>query len=254
MTETTRRETEKERRHRLLGPLAEVLSGERFRERVLISAHLRFRSAMFPGCLDDPHWATLEALHLDWCRTPWFIGRTGAFFNSLPALRAIEGLPRKLLPEAPCLRITRLSAEQASLAQLRSAFPALTSLELGRPHDSPDVFWDDPFVRNLGTVTLCVDHAQFTWTGSVLRVDQLRGYRFDRAVQWIDDGPALTRLEVGEGAADRWLSLRAVIEAARRRGAQDVPQLETAPKLFRCEHCGGISDASDEGWNQDLDS
>jgi hypothetical protein len=249
------KETEKARRQRLLGPLAEVLSGERFRERVLVSASLRFRSAVFPACLEHPRWATLEVLDLEWQKTPWFIGKMGSFLGALSALHTVKGLSAKLMPEVACPRINRLSVEAGSIAAIRDAFPAITSLEVVGPCEASDLFWDEPFVRALSSVTIEVGNCRFTWTGSVLRLDQLGGWGAAHAIHWIDDGPALTRVELGEGLrvqSDR-SDLKIFLEAARLRGAQDVPKLRV-PKERWCSECGAPAPWEGGSRSDELDS
>lgn len=231
-----------ERRRRLLGSLADLIGNAVFRGDQLVGGALRFRAASFQACLDHPQWRSLEVLDLQWRSSKALA--LGAFINGLPALQELKGLWRQMLPEVPCPRVTRLGAMGVPVKDLARLFPAVRSLELQNPCESPEAFWSDRFVQRLESLRLTAAHgaAELWWSKDVLTAVR-PGFLDQKAeVAWIAAGPLLRRFEFGEDTHPSefgWYEAGLLVDVARRRGAVELPVI--APQAERsswCENCG----------------
>jgi hypothetical protein len=209
----------RERQQLQLGRLARLFDRSEFRDDVLYSARLRGRPKTLAECLEDPQWATIQRLDLVEASLPELEGRSGAFFNSMPLLTTLENLHPRLLPEAPCPRITSLSMPHMPVAPLAAAFPALRSLEFVNSIADPGPLWADPFIRALDSMTL----RSLTWSQGILTARA--GFSRDAFVAWIENGPPLTRMEVCEDElleSGELYGLQDFLAAVRRKGAEVV--------------------------------
>lgn len=208
----------KERERASLGKLAQLFDTSEFRDGVLFSAKLRRRPKDFAESLKEPQWATLQRLDLAEIEHPELKGRTAEFFNSMPLLDTVEELNPRLLPEAPCPRVTRVSMPQIEIARLAQAFPALRHLSFDFLTD-PLPFWGHPFIEALESVSV----RDLTWSKGTLTTRA--GFMHDAFVEWIEFGPPLQRMElpedelVSEGELYR---LQDLMAAARRKGAEVI--------------------------------
>ncbi len=208
----------KERERTALGRLAKLFDTYEFRDEVLFSAKLRRKSKELSECLNEPEWATLQKLDLSSIDHPELKGRSAEFVNSMPLLETLENLNPRLLPEAPCPRITSVSMPQIDITRLAAGFPGLRTLSFDFLTD-PLPFWGHPFIGALDAVTL----RNLTWKQGTLTTRG--GFMHSAFVEWIDFGPPLQRLELPEDellSSGELYGLQELLAAARRRGAEVV--------------------------------
>lgn len=206
----------RERDRDSLGVLAKAFDDFEFRDGVLYRARLRPRAKLldFAGL---PPWTTLQVLEVG--HNPLEGVFVGAFLNACPALHTVLGLRARQFPEVPCPRITCLELEMSEVPEvLAERFPSLRDLQLEYVFDAV-AFWSQPFIQGLETVRL----RSLTWAKGTLRTGHF--FSPDGFVEWIEAGPALRRMELGENElveSGELYGLLEVLAAARRKGAEIV--------------------------------
>ena len=207
----------------------------------MFSAKLRRRPKELAECLKEPQWATLQQLDLASNDLPELKGKTAELFNSMPLLHALENLNPRLLPEAPCPRITSVSLPQIDVTRLAQSFPGLRALTFDFLTD-PLPFWGHPFIEALESVTI----RELTWSKGTLT--SRAGFMHDAFVEWIDFGPPLQRMELPEDelvSSGELYGLQELLAAARRKGAEVV----VTPPSQEVEQWRGRPRMSRPGWS-----